>query len=426
MNVIFLLSLFASNLTLIIGIYILILNRKSLVNILFFILSLSLFTWLFSLIFGSFIDDEKILFYFVKLGILSSLLFSAFILHFSLELTQIIKPYKNLIFFYHIITVRIIYQLFYDKSFFVINEYIKKNNYWLFNININIWTIFFLLYLYLSIILSLIVIFYWGIKSKQKRIKKQSMIFFCTLLISIILSTIEVIIIPFILKKRILVFTPLLYSIWLIGVTISIVKYKFLSLTTESIYKDIVSNIEESIVIFDENYKIIKINNATEKNIDQNNYNLIKRDLASIICESEIIKNEIEKIKKTNLKNFSYRANYIKNDKTKILMDIKISIIKDKFKDMLGGLLIAKKVKGIKQLKTHFKITEREAEVIQHILLGYKNKDIAIKINTTERTVKAHITNIYNKLGVDNKIQMFAFLKDFNLIPDYNTEKIVL
>ena len=34
---------------------------------------------------------------------------------------------------------------------------------------------------------------------------------------------------------------------------------------------------------------------------------------------------------------------------------------------------------------------------------GERSKEIALQLGVTERTIKAHLTNIYNKLGVDSR-----------------------
>ncbi|MCB8965865.1 MAG: response regulator transcription factor [Chloroflexota bacterium] len=48
-------------------------------------------------------------------------------------------------------------------------------------------------------------------------------------------------------------------------------------------------------------------------------------------------------------------------------------------------------------------LTERELEVLTAVARGDRNKEIALSLGVTERTVKAHLTNIYNKLGVDSR-----------------------
>lgn len=48
-------------------------------------------------------------------------------------------------------------------------------------------------------------------------------------------------------------------------------------------------------------------------------------------------------------------------------------------------------------------LTEREMEVLTAVARGDRNKEIARTLGVTERTVKAHLTNVYNKLGVDSR-----------------------
>ncbi len=48
-------------------------------------------------------------------------------------------------------------------------------------------------------------------------------------------------------------------------------------------------------------------------------------------------------------------------------------------------------------------LTERELEVLTAVARGDRNKEIARRLGVTERTIKAHLTNIYNKLGVDSR-----------------------
>ncbi|MFP2909687.1 LuxR C-terminal-related transcriptional regulator [Pyxidicoccus sp. 3LFB2] len=52
------------------------------------------------------------------------------------------------------------------------------------------------------------------------------------------------------------------------------------------------------------------------------------------------------------------------------------------------------------------KLTLREREVLGYIAAGADNLKIAACLGITERTVKAHITSIYKKLGPENRTQL--------------------
>jgi NarL family two-component system response regulator YdfI len=53
-------------------------------------------------------------------------------------------------------------------------------------------------------------------------------------------------------------------------------------------------------------------------------------------------------------------------------------------------------------------LSEREREVLAAVALGERSKEIALKLGITERTVKAHLASIYNKLGVDSRAAAIA------------------
>ena len=48
-------------------------------------------------------------------------------------------------------------------------------------------------------------------------------------------------------------------------------------------------------------------------------------------------------------------------------------------------------------------LTGRELQVLTAVARGDRNKEIAVQLGVTERTIKAHLTNVYNKLGVDSR-----------------------
>ena len=53
-------------------------------------------------------------------------------------------------------------------------------------------------------------------------------------------------------------------------------------------------------------------------------------------------------------------------------------------------------------------LTDREIIVLTAISRGFRSKEIGFDLGISERTVKAHLTSIYNKLGVDSRAQAVA------------------
>jgi len=64
-----------------------------------------------------------------------------------------------------------------------------------------------------------------------------------------------------------------------------------------------------------------------------------------------------------------------------------------------------------------FDLTEREREVLAAVARGERSKEIALQLKITERTVKAHLASIYNKLGVDSRAGAIAVASQNHLLP---------
>ena len=62
-------------------------------------------------------------------------------------------------------------------------------------------------------------------------------------------------------------------------------------------------------------------------------------------------------------------------------------------------------------------LTERETQVLRLIVRGAQNKEIAVQLNITERTVKAHLASIFNRLGVNSRTEAAAVAVRMGLVP---------
>lgn len=56
--------------------------------------------------------------------------------------------------------------------------------------------------------------------------------------------------------------------------------------------------------------------------------------------------------------------------------------------------------------KIQGQLTHREIEVAELVAQGISNKEIANQLDITERTVKSHLNSIYNKTGVQSRLQL--------------------
>jgi DNA-binding CsgD family transcriptional regulator len=62
---------------------------------------------------------------------------------------------------------------------------------------------------------------------------------------------------------------------------------------------------------------------------------------------------------------------------------------------------------GIRQ---QFRLTRRETDILRRVVDGLINTEIAEELQMSEQTVKDHLTNIYRKIGAENRMSLIRNL----------------
>jgi DNA-binding NarL/FixJ family response regulator len=65
-----------------------------------------------------------------------------------------------------------------------------------------------------------------------------------------------------------------------------------------------------------------------------------------------------------------------------------------------------------------FGLTPREMEIIGTVVGGYSNAEIAKKFGLSEQTVKHHLSSIFDKVGVFNRLELALFAVNHKLVSD--------
>lgn len=68
-------------------------------------------------------------------------------------------------------------------------------------------------------------------------------------------------------------------------------------------------------------------------------------------------------------------------------------------------------------LGRHFGLTQREIEIVQKIADGRSNKQVGQDFSIRERTVKHHLTNIFTKLGISNRVELALLAREHQASP---------
>ena len=98
---------------------------------------------------------------------------------------------------------------------------------------------------------------------------------------------------------------------------------------------------------------------------------------------------------------------YIKNQsKPENIKEVDMSVLN--FDEKLSEEQIAIVFTNLPEVKT---LTKREKEILKHILLGERRKEIAVNLYVTESAVRKHTTNIFKKLNITSREELYKKAK---------------
>jgi DNA-binding NarL/FixJ family response regulator len=87
----------------------------------------------------------------------------------------------------------------------------------------------------------------------------------------------------------------------------------------------------------------------------------------------------------------------------------------DRLPDMIDALRQLREPPVTSPVQT---LTRREIHVIAAVVSGATNRDISEQLGLSEQTVKNHLSHIYDKVGVSNRLELALFAIHHKLVTD--------
>ena len=80
-------------------------------------------------------------------------------------------------------------------------------------------------------------------------------------------------------------------------------------------------------------------------------------------------------------------------------------------REEVGNLVeyMRREVSATQEARERLGLTGRELEIVSAIVAGLSNRDMASQFGISEQTVKHHLTRIYDKLGVSNRLELALY-----------------
>jgi len=85
-------------------------------------------------------------------------------------------------------------------------------------------------------------------------------------------------------------------------------------------------------------------------------------------------------------------------------------------RDSVSGLVETLRTQMFSPVEPKFGLTPRELEIVSSVTAGYSNREIAQRFSLSQETVKHHLTKIFSKLGVTNRLELALFAISQHLV----------
>lgn len=259
-----------------IGIYTIRQNPRSMIHKIFLLLCISYAIWSFAYAFAYVSDNKYVFSVWNKISALGWCSFSAITLYLVLLITEnkiIQKKVVEVLIFSPAV-------LFLYMSVFLFGENIKTSQF--------VSDFFYIgnfLYNFIFLLISILILFVWGLKTNRKRIKIQSKILVYSSITPFCFNLLTQTILPFFGFEEFPHMGQIYSVIMILGTYVVITKYKFLRLPEKIMLEEIGNKIMDMVIIVNDNLKIIRISKHTLDLLGYDENELRNQSISSLFDE---------------------------------------------------------------------------------------------------------------------------------------------
>jgi DNA-binding NarL/FixJ family response regulator len=397
----------------ILGFHVLYRDRSSRINRLFFINSMLLNAVIAFTVFIQFSPDAETAGFFQSMYNIVLIIFLLESLYFNLVFTgRSLNRISKVILLASTSVVFIIF-IFRGDDLLLLT---KENGVWVYELmNNRFWFLLYspLLFLILLIMVSTLYRYSRGASSNKE--KKQAGVMLAFILTSCSAGFLVLMIMPLFDRFRIPLLTPYFFAVYLYGVFYAMTKYRFMVFNIKDIAQDVLSHIQDAVIILAPDKRIMEMNNSASILLGAGSAGLKGTLFTDVVYERDALDVALDSVRHSRV-SLKQRVTYKVNPEA-VVTDSDVSAVCDRFGDLSAILIISRENRGVNHFKNYFKLTAREMEIILNTISGVTNVEMAKNLDITKRTVETHQCNIYNKLGINNKIELLNITSDFGIKP---------
>lgn len=241
-------------------------------------------------------------------------------------------------------------------------------------------------------------------RSRSIRERRQAMTVLSGIVVSTALQWGEFLVLPRVLPWEVPSLTPILAVPWIIGMYVAVQRYNLLDLSPEQIVEDAFDSVTQGIVLIDTAGSVTYHNREAAAILGAPTL-LDGALVATVPTIGRWVKDDRPTVSAPDRGNETFHVVHRSTEGQVLIQGRPVS---DRFGDFLGYVVFLHRPPDDRALQSSYNLSDRETEVYRELLTGQTLKEIANRLGITERTVKAHVHNLYVKTGTDNRTELVA------------------
>lgn len=208
-------------------------------------------------------------------------------------------------------------------------------------------------------------------------------------------------------------YTPVILLPWAIGNVLAVNRYQFLRITPEQVTQNILKSMRDLVILANADGTVTYMNDTALQFFDCSLRELQTHTIDTMFQQPEsaggILPDAPTELGGHPVSRRITVADGCEPGSLRTI-DMEIGAVHDRFGDFLGYLLVGSVIETPQFLMHRFHLTQRECEMVQCILNGWDYPMIASSLHISASTIKSHISHIYQKLHIHNRMELIRLV----------------
>ena len=271
-------------------------------------------------------------------------------------------------------------------------------------------------WVFLSSATAILSIVYMAVAARRTNLNReryQYRFLLFALSVTLFLTLGEYLLVARVLPEWTVVLSPILQSPWVLAMVIAMERYRFMNLVPQVVTDEILRTTDEIVLLVNADGHVVFANPSARS------FAATLRSSRRDTDDTRSLPDALEEILREASK-LPARSGDRSDDDHDVIHTVVVDSrphrlryrpLYDRFDDPLGVLIMGSHLHSLNDARNHYRLTDRESQVLEYLMTGWTCGRIADTLDIAERTVKAHVSAIYEKTGSSNRVELLNLVR---------------